>query len=82
MLRDSEVIFYAAIAKFAGAARYRDVRENGVLEEGIALVCGCAIRERLGRNGAQMGLIQMPGAHFVRAAPIGWIGRSLAGRAA
>jgi hypothetical protein len=28
--------------KLADAAKYRDVREDGVLEEGIALACGMA----------------------------------------
>jgi hypothetical protein len=41
--------------------RYRDVCEDGVLGEGIALVCGSEAPAPGSRTGAQMESIKMPG---------------------
>ncbi|RJG05784.1 hypothetical protein D3870_06920 [Noviherbaspirillum cavernae] len=52
-----------------------DVCEVGVLEEGIALVCGKAKQTRFLRNGARMRLIAMPSTRLSRAERLEYVER-------
>ncbi len=68
------------MTKLANTAKYRDVREGGVLDGGTALVCGKTRQMRESCNGARMGLIGMPSARFIRVAQVEWAAKDLVER--